>query len=71
MSYLKVSAAFTFLAVSSALAVTGAPTTSSSPDVAGTGRGDGGLAQYWWMVLIVLIAAAAFWYFARRKNRSL
>jgi len=71
MSYMNLLLAFTFLTISSALATTGAPTTSSSPDTAGIGRGDGGLAQYWWIVLIVLIAAAVFWYTLRRKSPRL
>ncbi len=75
MSKLTALIGFIFLAVSSALAQTPAPTTPApgaspgSPPAGDAAAAGGGLADYWWIILLVVIVVAAIWYFSSRRTR--
>lgn len=66
MNRLTTIISFIFLAASSAVAQTPAPTSPPAADLGVTG---GGFMDYWWMILLVVIIAGAIWYFMRGRSR--
>jgi ABC-type uncharacterized transport system permease subunit len=72
MTYLSSSIAFMLLSITSALATTAAPassTTGNSSFMNLPVLGDSSLAQHSGIVLVAVIVAAALWYFMRNRTR--